>query len=338
MFSISPTIKDVARESGLSIATVSKYLNGGNVLEQNKTAIETAIDKLDFKVNELARGLKTNRTMTVGVLIPSFENIFFTSIVSTIENELLQEGYSTIVCDYQENPHLEREKLEFLLNKMVDGVILMPHNHDDTLINNALSKDIPVVLIDRLVKDLNCDVVLVDNLNASYNAVEQLIIRGHRRIGIITGPEDIYTAQERLTGYLRVHEDYTLAIDPQLIKYGNYQMQSGYDLFLELLKADPPPTAVYVTNYEMTLGAVLAINEHNVKIPDEISLIGFDNLVLARVVKPSLSIVVQPVQQIGETAARVLLKRLKNDYTGAPSIYRLKTELLMRDSVKKLNT
>jgi LacI family transcriptional regulator len=129
------TIKDVARETGLSLATISKYLNGGNVLDKNKKSIEAAIRKLDFKVNEMARALKTNRSMTVGVLIPNFENIFFTSIVSNIENDLLQEGYSTIVCDYKEDPRLEAEKLNFLLDKMVDGIIIMPLTDSDELIN-----------------------------------------------------------------------------------------------------------------------------------------------------------------------------------------------------------
>jgi LacI family transcriptional regulator len=307
-------------------------------LDKNKQSIEAAIRKLDFKVNEMARALKTNRSMTVGVLIPNFENIFFTSIVSNIENGLLQEGYSTIVCDYKENPHLEAEKLNFLLDKMVDGIIMMPSTDSDELINEIISKDIPVILIDRMINNVNCDVVLVDNLNASYDAVEQLIIRGHKRIGIIVGPEEVYTAQERLKGYIRVHEDYGREVDPCLIKYGDYQMQSGYELFQQFLRINPPPTAVYVTNYEMTLGAVIAINETNLKIPEDLSVIGFDNLALARIVKPSLSIVVQPMQQIGEVAAQILLKRLKKDLSGFPAVVRLKTELLIRDSVKSIET
>jgi LacI family transcriptional regulator len=307
-------------------------------LDKNKKSIEAAIQKFDFKVNEMARALKTNRSMTVGVLIPNFENIFFTSIVSNIENGLLQEGYSTIVCDYKENPRLEAEKLKFLLDKMVDGIIMMPLTDSDELINEIISKDIPVILIDRMINNVNCDVVLVDNLNASYNAVEQLIIRGHKRIGIIVGPENVYTAQERLKGYIRVHEDFGREVDRCLIKYGDYQMQSGYELFQELLQVDPPPTAVYVTNYEMTLGAVIAINETNLKIPEDLSVIGFDNLALARIVKPALSIVVQPMQQIGEVAAQILLKRLKKDLSGFPAVVRLKTELLIQDSVRSIET
>lgn len=333
MVKIASTIKDVAKYTGLSIATISKYINGGNVLDENRTLIEEAIKTLGFKVNEIARGLKTNKTMTIGVLIPSLENIFFTSIVSNIENILIQNGYSTIICDYKEDEKQERDKMEFLLNKMVDGIIAVPLTDNGGHIKRVMDKNIPVVLIDRPIKDIGCDVVLVDNLNASYDAVEQLIIKGHKRIGIICGSEDIYTARERLKGYLRVHEDYAMEIDKNLIRFGDYQLQSGYGLLSELLDIKPCPTAVYVTNYEMTLGAIIAINERNIKIPDELSFIGFDNLQMARIVKPPLSIVVQPMQQIGETAANILLKRLKGDMSNFPSMFRLKTEVLIKESV-----
>ncbi len=333
---IAATIKDVAKLTGLSIATISKYINGGNVLENNRTLIEKAIKELDFKVNEIARGLKTSKTMTIGVLIPDLENIFCTSIVSNIENILLQSGYSTIICDYKENPELEKEKLQFLLNKMVDGILIMPLGGFEEGAGEAISKNIPVVLIDRPIKDINCDVVLVDNLNASYDAVEQLITRGHKRIGIICGPESIYTARERLKGYIRVHGDYAMEVDSTLVKTGDYQVESGYNLLNELLDLESPPSAVFVTNYELTLGAIMAVNERNVKIPEELSFIGFDNLQMARIVKPPLSIVVQPMQQIGETAANLLLKRLKGDMSNFPSLFRLKADLLVRESIRQV--
>jgi transcriptional regulator, LacI family len=333
---IAVTIKDVAKYTGLSIATVSKYINGGNVLEKNRKLIEEAIQVLDFKVNEMARGLKTNRTMTVGVLIPSLENIFFTSIISNVENILLQHQYSTIVCDYRNDHNLEKDKLKFLVNKMVDGIIMVPLGGDVEHIRQVVEKNIPVVLIDRVVKNIDCDVVLVDNLNAAYDAVEQLIIRRHKRIGIICGPKDIYTTQERLKGYIRAHEDYAMEIDYSLVKYGDYEIESGYNLLLELVDMNLPPTAVFVTNYEMTLGAIMAINERNIHIPEELSLIGFDNIQMARVIKPSLSIVVQPMKQIGETAAEILLKRMKGDNSDFPSLYRLKTKILLKDSIKPI--
>lgn len=333
---MSVTIKDVAKYTGLSIATVSKYLNGKRVLEKNKILIDEAIEALGFQVNEMARGLKTNRSMTVGILIPNLENIFFTSIISHVENILIQHRYSTIICDYREDPKLAEEKINFLVNKMVDGIIMVPKSANIESINQVSNKGIPVIFIDRLLKGVKCDVVLSDNLNASYDAVEQLIIRGHRRIGIICGPKDIYTSQERLKGYLRVHEDYALGIEKDLILYGNYDIESGYQLLIHLAEMKNPPTAVFVTNYEMTLGAIMAINERNIKVPDQLSIIGFDNINMAKIVKPPLSIVVQPMKEIGEKAAEVLLSRLQGENNGEYSIYRLKTEVLIKESVKTI--
>jgi len=335
MVNIAATIKDVAKYAGVSTATVSKYINGVAVKEQNKVRIEEAIRVLDFKVNTMARGLKTNKTMTIGVLIPSLENIFATSIVSHIERVFLQNGYSTIICDYNRDIGLENSKFDFLMSKYVDGVIIMPLGITEERVRNAIDMDIPVVLIDRPMKNGGCDVVLVDNLNASYDAVEQLIVKGHREIGIISGPQDIYTAQERLKGYLRVYEDYGLKVNKKNLKYGDYEIQSGYDRMKEFLNSEKLPDAIFITNYEMTIGAVMALNESSVSVPEELSLIGFDNEQLAKIVKPNLAIVVQPIQQIGESAANIILKRLRGDRTKYPSLLRLKTDLLIGQSIRE---
>ncbi len=336
MIKIAATIKDVAKYSGLSIATISKYINGGNVLDNNKEKIEEAIKVLNFRVNEMARGLKTSKSKTIGILLPNLENIFFTSIVSNIEDILLKSGYSTVICDYKEDYGLEKEKLEFLVSKMVDGIVIIPSGKESLEVKSVMDRGIPVVLIDRALKGVDCDVVLGDNLNASYNAVEQFITRGHKRIAIIAGPKDMYTAEERVKGYYRVHEDYSLEIDTELIKYGDYKIDSGYTLLYELLEMDKKPTAVFITNYEMTLGAIMAINEKKVDIPNDLSIIGFDNIQLAKIVNPPLSIVVQPMKAIGETAAEILVKRLNKDNSNFPMIFRLKTEILIKESVKAI--
>lgn len=330
------TIKDISKSTGLSLGTISKFINGGTVLAKNKIIIEDAIKKMDFKVNELARALKTSNTMTIGILIPSLENIFCTAVVSNIENILLKKGYSTVICDYQDNSQLEKEKLNFLMNKRVDGMIIIPLSDNEEEIKKISQSKIPIVLIDRMIESSHCDMVLVDNLNASYQAVEHLIVNEHKRIGIICGPKEVYTAKERLKGYIRVHEDYSMKIDDEMVKYGDYKMESGYDKLIEFLAMDTPPTAVYITNYYMTLGAIIAINEKNLVIPDDLSIIGFDNLEMARIIKPALSIVVQPMKQIAETSANLLLKRLAGDYTGFPHIVRLKAEVLLQHSVKSL--
>lgn len=330
---IIATMKDVAKYTGLSIATISKYINGGNVLEKNKAIIEEAIEVLNYSVNEMARGLKTSKTKTVGILIPNLEKVFCTSIVSNIENILLDYDYSTIICDYKEDAQLAKKKLEFLVNKKVDGIIIMPIGNEGEAIQSVIEQGIEVVLVDRALPDVDCDVVLVDNLNGSYNAVEQFITRGHKRIGIISGPKDIFTAQERLKGYYRVHEDYIMPIEEELIQYGDYEIDSGYHLLKKLLDMKEPPTAVFVTNYEMTLGAIIAINERNIMVPDQLSIIGFDNLQMSQIVKPPLSIVMQPMQAIGETAAEILLKRLQGDESNFPTVFRLKTEISIKESI-----
>lgn len=336
MVKIAATIKDVAKYTGLSIATISKYINGGNVLDNNKKMIDEAIKALDFKVNEIARGLKTNKTMTIGVLIPDFNNVFFTSIVSNIENVLIQNGYSTIICDYKKNTKLEKEKFNFLINKQVDGIIIIPQGDNSQLIVKQIENNTPVVLVDRALEGVECDTILVDNMNASYSAVEYLITRGHKNIGIISGPDNLFTAIERLKGYIRVHEDYSMRVDRSLVRKGDNEIESGYRCLNELLDLKTPPTAVFVTNYEMTLGAIMALNERNTKIPDELSVVGFDNLHMSRIVKPSLSIVVQPMEQIGEIAANMMLRRLRGDMSNYPSMLRLKTELMINQSVKDL--
>jgi alanine racemase/LacI family transcriptional regulator len=325
------TIKDVAKHTGLSIATISKYLNGGNVLDENKALIDEAVKKLDYRVNHLARSLKTNKTKTVGILIPSLSSAFFSYVISVIEATLSKEGYDSVICSFNFDPALEMEKLRFLFNKNVDGIILIPEGLTAEDLNSlpALSdKQVPLILLDRYIRDYECDTVLADNVNASYTAVESLITKGHKRVGIIVGPSEVSTAYERAIGYRRVHQDYSLPEEESLIKVGDYSLESGYKLFNELLDMKDPPSAVFVTNYDMMLGAITAANERKIKIPGELSFIGYDNIELSRIINPPINIVVQPMDQIGESAARVLLKRMKGDYSSYPLILRHKSRLL----------
>ena len=330
---IMSTIKDVARYTGLSIATISKYINGGNVLKENRVVIQEAIEKLNYRPNQIARGLKTSKSMTIGVLIPSLENVFFTSIISRIEDLLQEKGYSILVCDFKENIELESKKLEFLVNKQVDGIIMVSYGGNQDYINGLLERHIPIVMLDRMIRGIECDVVLADNLNSSYRAVEELILRKHRRIGIICGPKDTYTSVERRRGYERVHEDYDCSLDERLISNGEYTVENGYNAMRSLWELEDRPTALLVTNYEMTIGAIMAINDLQINIPQELSIIGYDNIQMAKVVKPPLSIVEQPMQEIGTTAAEILLKRLKGDYSDFPRVSRLKTEIFIKESV-----
>ena len=332
-------IKDVARLTGLSISTISKYINGGNVLAENKVLIDHAIHTLDFKVNEAARSLKTSKTMTVGALLPSLSVSFFSSLFSLIEEHLQRHGYSLIVCSYNNDPEQELNKIKFLASKQVDGIILVPERLDADKVNaikEIYSRKIPLVLLDRFIPGLEYDRILVDNSGISYAAVEQLLVNRHRRIGIMMGPSDISTGYERTLGYQRVLADYSIPLDPALMLMGDYTYEAGYRLFLEFMDMPEPPTAIFVTNYDMTLGAVTAAYERKLKIPQDISFIGFDEVRLTKMFNPPLSIVIQPMEEIAEQTAATLLLRMREDYTSFPLMVRLKGELLLHESIATL--
>lgn len=319
------TIKDIARETGLSLATISKYMNGGHVLDQNRERIEQAIEKLDYKVNYFARGLKTNRSMTIGILLPSIDSPFFGRVVAAMDKKMRANGYHCIVCSYDFDPALEEEKLRFLVGSNVDGIVLVPEHIDKQLLAATVGNT-PVILMDRVIPDFAWDAIVADNLNAIYSAIEGLFQKKHRRIGIIVGPQDISTAYERMVGYRRVYEDYRIPVDENLIRVGNYDLESGYRLFNELMDLESPPSALCVTNYDMTVGAITAAHERGIALPEQVDFIGFDNIDLCRIVTPPLTIIEQPMDDMGQAAARIMLHRLEGG-SDPPQLLRLKSKI-----------
>ena len=313
---VAATIRDITKMTGLSLATVSKYLNGGNVLPANKVAIEHAIEVLHYEVNEVARGLATNRTKTVGVLIQKLDNVFASTIIAKIEDILRAGDYGTIVCDCRGDEKLEEEAVRFLLGKRVDGIITIPTSRTSTYLSAAVRRGIPVVLIDRTFSDGDFDSVQVDNEEASYEAVKILIEKGHKKIAVICGDDQYYTAAGRLKGYFRAMEEADLPVYAKYIRKGDLEVQHGYDSVRALLELEDPPTAVFLSNYEITMGAVIALNEAGVEFPEKLSIIGFDNLLLSQVIRPKLWMVVQPMEEIAKTAAELMLGRLKNEKNG----------------------
>lgn len=295
--------------TGLGLATISAYLNGKNVRERNRIAIERAIDELGFEVNETARCLRTNKTKTIGIVIPELSNLFATSVITAVEDFFRNHGYATIVCDCRSNLALEQESVNFLLKKRVDGIINIPVSTSGKHLSAAIERKTPVVLVDQRLPGIACDSVIVDNAQATRQATQRLIDAGHRRIGIICGTKGIYTADERLSGYKQALAENQIEIDEKFIAYGNYTIEGG-DECLKHLAGNKDMTAVLISNYEMTIGAVIALNELRLKIPDDISVIGFDNIDFAMAVTPALSIITQPVAKIGENAARILMERL----------------------------
>lgn len=314
---MSATIKDIAKCTGLGLATISSYLNGGNVREKNRIKIEEAIKELNFEVNEVARGLKTNRTRMIGIIIPEMNNTFFAEIITEAEDILRSHGYATMICDCRSDAKREKEAADFLFHRRVDGLIIMPTGPAGISLERFIKSGKPIVMIDRKRDDVSCDCILVDNDGAACDAVERLIRAGHKRIGMIEGPEDIYTTKERRRGYKKALENAGIALEERLIAKGNYTIAGGAAAMRKLREDNPDMTAVFVSNYEMTVGAMMEINELGIAVPEELSVIGFDNIDFAKAAVPRLSIVTQPTKEIAREAASVLLERL-NEAAGKP--------------------
>lgn len=305
------TMKDIAKRTGLGLATISSYLNGGNVREKNRVKIEEAIEELHFEVNEVARGLKTNRTKTIGIVIPELNNIFFAEIITEAEDILRSHGYATMICDCRSDPEREREAVEFLCHRRVDGLIVMPTGNTDCGFQKFIRTGKPVVMIDRKMKDVCCDCILVDNEGAAEDAVNRLLRAGHRKIGMIAGPQDVYTALERQRGYEKALRESGAVCGTELVARGNYTITGGAAAMRTLWENNPDMTAVFISNYEMTVGAMMEINDLGIRVPDELSVIGFDNIDFAKASVPRLSIVTQPTAKIAREAADTLLEKLR---------------------------
>lgn len=335
---MAATMKDIARRTGLGLATISSYFNGGNVREKNRIKIEEAIEELHYEVNEVARGLKTNATRTIGVVIPELNNTFCAEIITGMEDILRSHGYATIVCDCRTDKKLEQEAVEFLTRRRVDGIINMPVDEEGNHLKRFQKTGKPIVLIDRKIQGINCDSVLVDNKKAAEDAVRYFIERGHRNIGIIGGPEEVFTAQERMAGYYKALESAGIPVSESLIWHGDYTIQGGVRGLEELVQNNPEMTAVFVTNYEMTMGAMIGVNELGIRIPEQLSMIGFDNLQFARACNPKLTIVAQPTDGIAKEVAKVMLNHLENTGEASRELFseKLETEIIAGKSVRVL--
>lgn len=335
---MAATLKDLAKETGLSIATISKYINGVKLKEANSIAIEAAIKKLDYTVNEYARSLKMNKSYTIGIIVPELANIFMAQIITKIEEILREKGYSSIICDCHKSEEQECQVAKFMQSKMVDGIINMPTCSDGRHLQPFIEKNIPVILIDREIESLETklDSVLVDNEKAVYEGTKHLIENGHRDIAVVVGPENIFTSKSRLKGYKSALSDNNIKYYSNLTVYSDYTVQGGYEALKSLLQIKPSLSAIFVTNYEMTLGAIIYANEQGINIPQQLSFIGFDNMELSKVINPKLTIVTQPLEAIALETAKLMLHRISKDFDSDAIKITLETSLETGNSVSDL--
>lgn len=310
---MAATMKDIARLTGLSLATISKHLNGGKVLEENRIKIDNAIKELDFHVNEFARSLKTNKSNTIGILLADYQTFFCTSIVHAAEEYLIDKGYTVLVSDSQLNPQIEQNAFMKLVGRRVDGIVALPVNNATSEMVNAHRLDTPVVFIDQENSKYKNDVAYLDVYDSIYNATSYLIDNGHTKIGIITSVGENRTMAKRINGYKDALAEHEIDFREEY-QYNDHNMimLTGYNGIKSLLSLPDPPTAIISLCSELTLGAYIALTELHVKMPDDLSFIGVDLLELNLISSIELTRIVLPVHDIANSALDILLHNIEN--------------------------
>jgi len=331
------TIKDVAAKAGVSVGTVSRVLSGrGYASDESRRKVLRAVKELGYRPHGLARSLKLQRTDTVGLLITDVVNPFYSLLAAGVLECARKLGYHVIVSATDEEPELEREYLEVLMEERAAGVIAVPTGKNVRCWKEAVELGTEVVLVDREVNGFaEADVVLVDNVKGAQDAVSYLIGLGHRRIGIITGPLETTTGAGRLEGYRRAHQEAGLPIDESLVEVVSFKRESGIHAAQRLLSLPDPPTAFFAGNNALGEAALTVIRERGLSIPADISLIMFDDVPWACHTSPRLTVVNQPTHDLGYIGMEVLDRRLRALEEGT-EIARQKTilmpELIVRES------
>lgn len=332
---MSVTIKDIAKQASVSINTVSRALNGKpDVNEETKKRIIEIAKRLNYVPNFLAKGLVTKNTKTIGVIISDNSNPFFAKIIKGIEDFARSEGYSIILCNTDEEYEKEEDAIYLLQQKQVDGFLITLTSTQKERIDVLKLKraEIPFVLLNRHMDNIMTDYVINDNIYGAYIAINHLVKLGYKRIGYISGPPQISSVRERLEGYRKALFENNIEFDNSLIKESNLKMEDGTILMRELLELENLPTAVFTYSDFLAIGVLKAIKEAELKIPEDIALVGYDDIEFSAFLEVPLTTVHQPRYRIGEKGARILINRIEGKGSKDLQQIILKPELVIRKS------
>jgi len=327
------TIKDVAEKAGVSIATVSRVFNNyASVREKTRIRVLRAAHELNYAPNILARGLQLKKTETIGVILPDLSGEFFSEVIRGIDEVASRRGYHILVSSYHSRGN-EIEMMQRMLGESrVDGLILMaPLLSRRNLPAIAESKS-PVVLLNSPTKGSEIDTIVIDNFRGAYLMTQHLIGHGHQRIAFIRGPEGNFDAEERLLGYKTAMEEEGLPIVPELVERGTFLKQSGFLAMTRLLSLKQPPTAVFASNDEMAIGALEAAQKSGVNVPEDMAIVGFDDILVARYVRPPLTTVHIPIYDLGSLAAERLIDSIESPGSMVKERKVIATGLIIRES------
>lgn len=310
------TGRDVAAYAGVSTATVSRVLNGVDTVEPTLVdRVLAACAALHYQPNRAARTLRGGRSAMVGLLVPNIRTTFFMEVVSGVETVLRHGGYLPILCNYLDKPQGPLQFVTFIEHLVavpLAGAIVVPRHDQDPALTLFREHDIPLVAIDHRTLD-ESDSVLIDNVGAAREAVAHLIANGYRRIGLISGPDKLTTGRQRAQGYRAALEEARIAGDPALERRGKFDEQTGEARAAELLDLQPPVDALFTTNVSLTIGALRVLHRRGLRVPEDVALVGFDEIPAVLPGYPSITTVIQPAFEMGATAARRLIQRLEGD-------------------------
>jgi LacI family transcriptional regulator len=326
------TMKDVAEKAGVSVTTVSHVINKTRFVSDDAVKkVTTAISTLEYYPSAIARSLKSDQTHTIGMIIPNNSNPYFAEIIHEIEKNCFDAGYNLILCNAGDSQAKQAAYIKILMEKRIDGLIVISSGTDKELIDLLSRRKVPKVIIDRKIDGIEADLVETDNYAGGYRATQYLIELGHSQIACIAGPGHLSSACERVKGYLKCLADHQITHSPDFLCRGNFLSQSGFEAMKALLSNPKKPTAVFVSNDLMALGALCALHEENIKVPDEISIIGFDDIKLATFSSPPLTTIAHQKAETGRIVASLITRRIKDKTLEHEHIH-LKPELVIRKS------
>ncbi len=308
---MASTISDVARLANVSVATVSRVFSSKpHIREETQKRVLEAAKKLEYHPSRVARTLRVQSSQIIGLIISDIQNPFFTALVRAVEDQAYLHNLAIFLCNSDETSQKEELYIDLMLAEKVAGVIITPASESGSKIYKLVQAGVPVVAVDRSITDLDVDTVLLDNISAAFELVNFAIGQGHTRIGAILGSLEITTGRERYQGYKQALERAKLPIDPDLVRLGIPRESLGYEFTQEFLHQKNRPTAIFTGNNLLTVGALRAIHEAGLRIPEDISLFGFDDIQWTSLVTPPLTVVSQPIYQIGQKAVDLILEHI----------------------------
>ncbi|GGR79448.1 LacI family transcriptional regulator [Streptomyces humidus] len=324
------TVADVARRAGVSTASVSRALSGADgVSAAVRERVVAAAQALGYRPNTVARSLRTTRTQTIGLIIPDMVNPFFSELAWAIEEAAHEHGYSVILCNANEETDRQDGYIELLLARRVDGLLLTPVLEESEALRAVARQGVPMVFVDRSLASMEAPVVRADGSLAISQLVDHLVDLGHERIAVITGPQATVTGRERLAAFRTAMRARSLDLPDELVRFGNFQADSGRRAAVELLDLDEPPTAVFAIDNLMTLGVFQEMRRRGLRIGSDIAVAGFDDPPWFQLLDPPLTTVSQPVTRMGALAVDMLLEAIN---AGSVESHLLDCALVIRES------